>query len=834
MKNKYRLLFLHLTFFLVLYIPSASFAQMFGQEPDERTSNYDVEHIKIEVTLDIVKKTVDGRVTTSIRSKADGLSSFKVDAVGMNIKSVKEAVYSETNNPKEAEKFENIKYDYDKKELTVKPIGSIAKNYPFKYQVEYSITDPEKGLYFISPTDALPNKRYEVWSQGEGEDNRYWFPCYDYPNDKATVEMFITVDKKYQTLSNGKLADTKENPDGSKTWHWVLDKPISSYLVMLAAGNWDEIKDNYLDIPILSYIAPGTKDMAVKSFDRTADMMKFFSGQIGYKYAWVKFLQVAVQDFIYGGMENASAVVLTDVAVYDDKTPPDYTATGLVAHELAHQWWGDVVTCKNWNEIWLNESFATYFQCLYTEHAFGKDEFDYNIFRNGRGSLSADSLVSRKPIYSKNGLTVNTYDKGSVVLNMLRYLLGDSTFWKAMNIYITDNQFQNVTTENLIAAVNKARSGMNRGDRLADYKWFFDEWVYRAGQPEFNVSYDYDESLRELKMLVQQIQRLDTSSVFKTSMPVKIVSANGTVYNEQLTTDNTAQVFTFKLDEKPLYVVFNAGNKILSKVYFAKPEQDWFNQWHYSEDAIDRITAIHGMVDFLDDKSAYGALIEALTKDKFWGVRSEAASVLGKSKQSGVIDMLLEKYNDEADPRVRRTMLASIVNVKKNSTDFIDEKWLANWILDKISKEQSNYAIAEGIDALSQILPKEKIYDAVSGFMSMDSHNEVIRRNTLEALRSSGDKRALDIFMEYAEKGSSSRLRNNAIRGLGSYLDEQKVIDLLNNKLLENSRGTQNAVLSLLEKAKNPSSKQFLQNLYDKTSDDKFKERIKEVMDKIN
>ncbi len=827
MKNRLRILFLYFVYFL----PAISTAQMFGQEPTERVRTYDVQHIKIEVRLDLEKKTVDGIVTTSITPIADKLNSFQVDAVGMNIKSVKECIYNQTNDPKKAETYEKVPYDYDGKEITVKPAGGISKGSPFKYEVEYSTTDPEKGLYFIQRTADFPDKKYEVWSQGEGEDNRYWIPCYDYPNDKATTEMYITADKKYQTLSNGKLTETKDNPDGTETWHWVLDKPHSSYLIMLAVGNYDVIEDNYLDIPIKTYVPVGDKDMAIKSFDKTADIMKFYSEKIGYKYAWGNFSQVVVQDFIYGGMENTTAIVYTDVSLYDDKTPPDYTATSLVAHEMAHQWWGDVVTCRNWNEIWLNESFATYFQCLYTEYSMGKDEFDYNIFRNGNGAIMADSVVARKPINTDKGLTVNTYDKGSVVLNMLRYSIGDSAFWKAMNIYINDNQFQNVTTGNLIDAVNKARSGPGRDNiRPASYKWFFDEWIYSAGQPSYSVSYDYNEDTKEMKLTAEQVQRMDSSSVFKTQVPVRIVTQHGTVYNRLVAPDETSQTFSFTLDGWPLYVVFNSGNKVLCKVFFSKPKQDWMNQIHYSEDAIDRITGIHGLADSIDDPIAEGALFEVLNKDPFWGVRNEAASVLGRCKDSGVIDLLLQAYDKEADSRIRRTILSSIASIKKNTTDFVDVKWLSGWILDKINKEQSYYAIAEGVDALSKIVAKDSVYDFIAGFVNMDSHNEVIRRTTLAALEESGDIRAVDIFMEYAAKGSNSRIRNTAISGLGKFSDDQKVIDFLNGRLAVTTRRSRDIILRILEKAKNPTSNPFLKDLMDKTADSALKDRLKKIL----
>ena len=820
---------------LLLLISSFTSSQPFGQAPDERTSNYDVQHIKIEVKLDLVKKMVEGKVTTSILSTEDKLTSFKVDAMGMNIKSVKGWALAQTDNTELAEQFEDIKYEYDKKEITIHPIGSIAKGFPYKYQVEYSVTDPEKGLYFIQPTPEFPNKRYEVWSQGEGEDNRYWFPCYDYPNDKATTEVIVTVDRKYETLSNGELVDKNENPDGSVTWHWSMKKPHSSYLVMLAVGNYDIIEGQYLDIPSYSYVPAGEKDKALKSFDFTPDVIKFFSEFTGYKYAWGRFSQIVVQDFIYGGMENTSAVVLTDGSIYDDRTPPDYTSTGLVAHELAHQWWGDVVTCKNWNEIWLNESFATYFDALYTEYKYGSDEFDYQIMRNGDGAVLADS-TNRKSIYTRDGLTVNTYSKGSVVLNMLRNQLGVEKFRKALNLYITKNEFQNVTTQNLIDGVNSAMANPDFDQMPPDYYWFFKEWIYKAGQPEFKAGYVYDEDTKELALTVQQVQKMDSTSVFRTNVPVEITTAGATqVVN--LNTSDEPKTFKFKLASKPLCVIFNKGNAVLSKVHFAKPKKDWLFQLKNSPAAVDRITAIRGLKDFLNDEEVLNKIYNAMANDKFWGVRNEAASILRFSKLKNAEPYLIKDYSSEKDSRIRRTILGSLGAMKINCPSCINSQQVSDWIVLQLNRELSYYAVSDGVNSLTKILSGDKLYDAVAPFINMNSQADVIRRYVLDAMEKSGDKRALEVFLQYAETGSSSRVRNNALGGLVNFIKEPRdprVMQLINRKLSDHNRGTQNTSLSLIEKAKDPSSKPFLQAAYDKTTDDEFKKRIKNVMDKFD
>ncbi len=818
--------------FTLFHFVFLSPARMFGQEPLERERTYDVEHIKIEVKLDLQKKTLDGTVTTLIRPLADRLSSFKVDAVGMNIKSVKEWYHVHTDNPDIAEQFAAIKFEYDNKELTIIPSHSIAKNYPYKYQVEYSVTDPEKGMYFISPDSLFPHKPFQIWTQGEGEDNRYWLPCYDYPNDKAETETYITIDSKYTSISNGSLIETGDNPDGTKTWHWKLNHPHSSYLIMIAAGEFDIIEDSWNDIPVYNYVPVGKKEEAVKSFDLTPDMLKFFSEYIGYAYPWKRYSQVVVKDFIYGGMENTSVTVLTEASIYDDRTPPDYTAVGLVAHELVHQWWGDVVTCRNWSEIWLNESFATYFEALYRGYAFGKDEFDYEIYRNGQNAIDADT-VKRRPIYTRRGLTVNTYDKGSVVLDMLRYLMGDDDFRKAMNIYITRNEFGSVVTGDLMTALSEVYNDplMDRVPR--DFSWFFDEWIYKAGQPEYSASYVYDEPGNKVLFKVRQIQKPDSiTSIFRIQIPVQVITEKSKL-DYTLVCDTALKTYTFSLDSKLKSVIFNKGNKVLCKLYFSKPKEDWLYQLSNCEDAIERVTALTGLRDFVNDEFAAGQIAEILKHDKFWGVRYEAAQVLSLSKSADVPSVLMECYRNEADSRVRRSILLALGKLKKNCGQCIDSKTLTDFILSSVNSEQSYYAIGDGISSLTYFVPKEELYGLVIPYVHMESANEIIRRSVIAALDSSNDPRAIDILIENSLRGKYPRQRVAAVNALEDFVIEQKVVDALNGLMFAKNRWVKLNALSALEKAGSKSSIPYLEKLLSMTNDESVKNAVNKVLENI-
>ncbi|MBE2226916.1 MAG: HEAT repeat domain-containing protein [Ignavibacteria bacterium] len=835
MKRKYIFIVILLLTSLFNY---SIYSQMFGQEPTERIRTYDVQHIKLEISVDPEAKTVSGLVYTSIVPIENGFSEFEVDAAGMTIESVwldpkgSMTISYDGNTKRKGYYYTDLKFTYDKKKVKVTLDKAYSEKDTLNYVIAYMTTDPEKGLYFIAPTETFPNKRYEVWSQGEGEDNRYWFPCYDYPNDMATTEMYVTVSSRYQTISNGVLKN-KFDKLNYTTWHWSNDKPHVSYLVMLGIGNWDTISTSWDGIPVISYVPPGRKSWGENSYRQTADIMKFFSEYIGFRYPWGEFRQVAVQDFIYGGMENTGAVVLFEGSVYDEKTEPDYSATGLVAHELAHQWWGDVVTCKNWNEMWLNESFATYFQCLYKEHQLGKDEFDYNIYNNGINAIKADS-TSRKPIYIRDGLTTNTYDKGSVVLNMLRNMIGDDKFRKTMNLYITKNQFKPVVTKDLVDALHTAIDDPLLDQMPANLSWFFEEWIYKAGQPEFKADYTYNEDTKELTLNAVQVQNTDSSSVFKTPVPVEIVTEGG---KQNLWMETSAEIKTYvlKLDSKPLNVNFNKGNKVLCKLYFSKPKADWLYQLNNSTDAIDRLTALNGLKDFINDDDVIEALRTTIRNDTFWGVRNEAVKVIANSRNKSVTEIFMKYMIDESDSRVRRTYLLNIKNILNYHPEEKENiAVLQHFLTNLIAGETSYYAAADAVTALSDILDKDKIYDAVIPYLEMDSHVDIIRRNVLTALARSKDPRAKDVFLKYGKIGSTARVRNIAITGLGDYLNDPLVIEFLNNSLKGSPRSTQGAILSLLLRAKNPSSLPFLNDIANSSNDQRFIERVNRVIQAFN
>jgi aminopeptidase N len=592
---------------LSLMVASVGFAQEIfsANAPGEtRNRSYHVIHYKIEVTLHGATKSLDGTVTTTLVPLLSELRTVVFDAGAMKIKRVTDAKGKElqyVSTPESLSIDLGRPYFYDQK-ITVR--------------VEYSCT-PKQGLTFNNTDLKIPGKRPQIWSQGEETTNHYWFPCYDYPNDKATCEVIGTVNSKYTFLSNGRLVSTTENKKArTKTFHWKQDKPISTYLVMIAAGEYTILRDHVGKLPLEFYAYPDDTTNARASFKETADMIRFFDETIGVQYPWDKYAQIILQDH-FGGMENVSATTLADGwAVPDVRARIDNPSTSLIAHELSHQWFGDLVTCRNFRDMWLNESFASYYDPLFKRHQLGEEEFEYTMFQNQGAGIRVDSTRGRKPIMSVNSYSENVYPRGSAVLHMLRFVLGDDLYHRAIQYYVTQHEFEPVETNDLKMAIEEA-TGQN-------LQWFFDEWVYKAGHPVFDVSYTWDEPAKEILLTVKQTQKQDSlTGVFKMPVDIEITTSAGSTTHRigLLTQDST---YALPSPEKPLLVIFDKGDRLIKELHFDKTFEEWKYQALHATNLVDRILALQALVARQKEGDVAAVLNDRMVKDPFWGVRREA------------------------------------------------------------------------------------------------------------------------------------------------------------------------------------------------------------------
>lgn len=709
-----------------------------------RSHNYDVQHYRIELSFDWEKQSVAGETTIKFQPFISDVKEVEIDAGDMTIKSVKLVGGS------------SLKYRYvDAEKLYITLDRSYATGQDISIAISYEAT-PKQGLTFITPSEADPTRPHQIWSQGEARTNHYWFPCYDYPNDKATSDLIATVDQKYRVISNGALVGTTRNGTNS-IWHWKMDRPFSSYLISIIVGQYEEVKDEFKGTPVISYVYPGRSEDARVSFGKLAQMVAFYSQKIGYDYPYAKYAQTMVRDF-GGAMENITATTMTDDALHDKRAALDVSSDDIMSHELAHQWFGDLLTCRHWGEIWLNESFATFFEALWNEHDKGKDYYLYEMYGNQQAYFQAWLQGNRRPIvtvrYSDPDALFDTYayPRGGAVLSMVRFVLGEEKFWKAINHYVKKNQWQNVETSDLSSAIEEA-TGQN-------LEWFFDEWVYRMGHPEFDITSTYD-GAKSLKLTVKQTQKPDEKRPWFPSpdfftMPVDIaITTAGGEKIHRVWIDKREKEFTFELDSKPLIVNFDRGNYIIKQVKFNRDDDQLGYQLLHDSDAMGRVLAAIELKAHTGD-AAVKALSEAALHDSFWAVRIEAVKALSSGKSDGARAALIEVLKDK-ESKIRREAI-------KGLGAFKDPK-LADLFVKIINSDPSYFAIAEAAKALGQS-GSPQAYDVLAEAMKLESWQGTIKAGVLGGFAALKDPRALDIALKYASPPNPANLRAAAFQVL--------------------------------------------------------------------
>lgn len=452
--------------------PVVALALAFGSAhalPKRPVRDYDLLNVEWHVTLDFDHSSLTGDVTNTVKPLAAGLKQVRFDFGPAEISSV-------TVDGRDAQyKHEGDGLFVDLTE------GATVK--PYKVEIKYA-TKPTGGAYFIPGSRAYPAHTPVAYSQGEMEDNRYWIPTYDFPDNKATTDGYITVPAGYKVLSNGRLVG--EKPSGSTTtWHWKQELPMSTYLISFVAGPYDVGHDHWGKMDV-SYWAPeGLLDWGKAAFGGTDKIIDFYSKLTGFNYPWAKFAQAGVPDFMFGGMENTSAVTQTINALFPPSDVPTQNASGLVAHELAHQWFGDTVTCADWSHAWLNEGFASFLPSFWVRQSEGEDQFERSRYGTFQGGLQAHAFQKRPVVYSDYELPIDNfggfiYAGGASRLYMLMDKLGEPVFWKGVKDYLNEYKFKPVTTDNFFDAMAKS-SGV-------DLKKFEQQWLYTAAVPHVTVS----------------------------------------------------------------------------------------------------------------------------------------------------------------------------------------------------------------------------------------------------------------------------------------------------------------------------------------------------------
>ena len=728
-----------------------------GEAPNR---TYDVLHYKIEVSFDEQKKMVMGKVTTTLVPFLPDFTTIEFDAEAMDIQHVWLGK-------------KDLRFDVQPKTLAIHLDKGYSSRDTLTVSIEYSCT-PKKGIYFVQPDSGYADKPWQIWSQGEDMDNHFWFPCYDFPNDKATSEVIATVQSRYTVLSNGKLVSVKENKkNGTRTFTWKESKPHASYLIMLAAGDYAVVKDRAGNLPVEYYVYPHQVEDAKACLRLTPDMVKFFNEKIGFAYPWEKYAQVTIADFMFVGMENTSATTMADYAlVYDARARVDNPMpTGLIAHELAHQWWGDVVTCKDWRHLWLNESFASYFEPLYHEHWLGRDEFDYEMYNSQLSGINADTTLGRKPIVSVGSYGANVYPRGASVLHMLRFILGDKLFWRAINHYITKYQFTPVETTDFKLAIEEA-TGQN-------LYWFFDQWVYKAGHPIFNVSYQWSDSAKAVFLSVKQTQTMDSlTGIFRTPVTIEVTSPAGTTPHAVniMTRDTT---FTLPSQAKPQLVIFDKGNWLIKELKFDKSREEWRYQTEFAANPVDRMRGLQELAKLPNNEEFISICANSALHDAFWAVRREALSSLGKittrndSLKNLIKSALIASYAD-VKPAVRSAAIAQLG--KFRGSDVVAT-------LRGALRDSSYSVMSNALRSLTKA-DSANAFATVTAYTDTPSYGNSVANTALRSLASLDSTKALTVAFAKARYGQPVFTRYTALEILSRYGKGRKDVMALYVSLL--------------------------------------------------
>jgi aminopeptidase N len=738
--NRIRWVILTLAVFAGIAIASM---QLRADEPYARNRDYDLQHSRIALRFDLQQRKVIGDVTHTLAILHDGTSKIAFDSVGLTIQSV-------TVNKAPA------KFESTASKLIVPLPGAAYSGEKFDVDIRYE-GKPAKGLYFMLPDKDYPDRPQQIWSQGESEDTRYYLPTYDYPNDRLTTETILTVPASWVTVANGKLISVTKAGDDMKTWNWRESLPSSTYLITVVTGEFDEVKQTWNGLPVTYYAPKGRGDRLLPNYEHTPAMLELFSKKLGVEYPWEKYSQAMVDDFVVDGMENSSATTNASSSLRSPKLIREFPGDEdpLISHELAHQWFGDLVTCNDWGDIWLNEGFATFFETVWTESHYPKEQADYERWTAIQEWLAQPSLYA-KPIVrhdfdDSSEFDGNAYGKGGLVLYMLRQQIGEDAFYRGLRHYLEVYRGKNVVTADLVKTIEEANH--------VDVQQFFDQWIYGAGAPKFEVRYKYEEGRHEIALTVKQTQKVEGRvGIFRVPVDLEITTGSGAKAH-RIIVSKDEETFAIPSDSEPLMVLFDKGGQILKSLEFHKERKEWLYQLKNASELADRAEAVQALAKLKNDDQAMAALGNALNTDKAWGLRDIAADALGRIGNAAAGKQLLDALNGNAQPYVRSQIVSALGNIKD------EPKVVAK--LSAIARDDESYrARANALQALGKLKAPDAL-PVLTAAVNADSPDDVLRNAALRSLGYLGDDKGVPLLREWAAPGKAIESREAAIASLG-------------------------------------------------------------------
>jgi aminopeptidase N len=732
----------------------------------------DVRHVLLDIVLDFEQETISGTVSTTFSVLYEEIKSVSFDAIDLHIEQVKLVAGKEGKT---------LAFSADGKKLTVMLDRPYHHGEEFTVAVTYH-AKPRTGLNFIKPAPEDPTRPVQAWTFGQPRYHSYWFPCHDAPNDRATTEIIVTVPAHFITVSNGNLLDVKDN-GATKTHHWRHDVPHAAYLISLVVSDFAVIEDSYNGKPVNYYVRPDRKDDARYYMGKTPDMMRFFSEYTGVEYPYDKYAQTVVELYT-GAMEHTTCTTHSFMLLLDERAALDVDMVPVVAHELAHQWFGDLVTCRDWPNGWLNEGFATYFEELWGEHDQGSDYFKQSMLNLKKGYLDEDAHY-RRPIvyhvYHHDGFELfdgHMYNKGGWVLHMLRHQLGDATFRRAVKAYLERYRTREVITADLERTFEEVT-----GRSLAR---FFQQWVYQGGYPAFEVNYSWDGEHSMARLKVKQTQKVDElTPCFLTPIDLAFVvptsdeaakdeqTTETRVVHMRVTSGEDGQVeqsFYVPLEREPVMVRFDPDGWLLKTLKFERSSRMLRYQLAHDADVLGRIEAAEALGEDGSNENIE-ALKTALLNDAFWGVRGAAAEALGVIGTEAAQNILLQALSELSTPEMSRVRTAIVSTLGRFQVPQQAELAgrAAQALSNLLEKGDVSYRVeASAAAALGRTRAAGSV-DTLVKLLERPSWMDFVQRGIFRGLAATGEDRVVDILAAYL--GDSTKrptLRQGAAGGMAT------------------------------------------------------------------
>ncbi len=730
-----------------------SFDASSGVDPRQYPPDFPVDfsHMLLDLHFeDLATKSFAGKTHLTFKPKQPGMKLLTLDAADLYIDRV-------TNLA-----GRDIRFEHDAQKLTIHFATALPVESDATIIVHYRCVDPVEGMTFVIPDDAYPDRPTAVHTQGETDTSRYWYPCIDAPQDRLVTEIIATVPKPFFALSNGALLETKDAGPNHTTYHWKQAIPQVFYLATLAIGDFDVYRNTWRDLPVDVYVPRGRLADAKRTYARTTDMLDYFSDITGVTYPFEKYAQVLVPMFKFGGMENTTATTLVDLALLDETAAIDNDLDGLIAHELAHQWYGDLITCRSWPHTWLNEGFATFFQSMWTEHHKGREDYLYQFWNRYRGLINSDRTdvpgaivlyrysYSFEPFSHKGSLA---YSKGACVLHMLRSQLGEEAFWSAIRKYTRQYREKQVETDQLRRVFEEV-SGRN-------LEQFFQQWVYRPGLPHLNVRYRWlpADGMAELDIVQEQPISEDVPAF---ALPLEIAfHVDGETITDTIHMHDRKTTHRRRLSAAPSMVVIDPHLKVLKKLTVDKPRPLWLTQLHEGPTSTARITAAQHLASH--DRPEVVDALSAVTRDGslHWSIRGEAAKALGAMQSPRGMKALIDLLNNGvADHRTRTKVVDALGEYRHDD---------AIAAILPLAKDDPSYSVTA---TANSALGRMRATQAASTLIANTADTSYWDRVRISAFRALAELQAvdgIDTLTTFAAYGHHERTRQVAIESLGRF-----------------------------------------------------------------